>query len=145
MKKLGFVVFIVVMSFGLTACKSKKLTCTMTTSSSEDLKLVETLTLTFSGNEVTNMDILSEIHMAGNYTNYVSELEQSVQQKYSELEGKKGIQYETEHDENTITLKISAHLKKMNQESKDLLSIVNTKQSDAGAKKELEEKGYVCQ
>lgn len=129
----------------LTGCqKTEKLNCTKTETSSENLQLRESLNLTFKGNEVTEMEIYSEIEISGSYVNYIEDLATSLKQQYIDLEGKKGIEFTTNQIDNVLSVSIHADLKKMDKEAKEELSIGSVKQSLEDAKKELEAEGYTC-
>lgn len=144
MKKIFLQTFLLMGCVLLTGCSTKTLKCNITTESSSTFRLVENLDLTFSGNKVTKMEISDEIHISGNYVNYIEELEESLHQKYEELENKKGVNIVTKNTEDVISVNINADLKKMDKETKEAFNIFNTKQSLSETKKELEEKGYTC-
>lgn len=129
----------------LTGCqKTEKLNCTKTETSSENLALKESLNLTFKGNEVTKMEIYSEIEISGSYINYIEDLATSLKQQYKDLEGKKGIDFTTNQIDNILSVTITADLKKMDKDAKAELSIGSVKQSLEDAKAELEAEGYTC-
>lgn len=145
MKKWIFGSVLLLLVGMLTGCqKTEKLNCTKTETSSENLALRESLNLTFKGNEVTKMEIYSEIEVSGSYLNYIEDLATSLKQQYKDLEGKKGIDFSTNQVDNVLSVTITANLKKMNKDAKEELSIGSVKQSLKEVKAELEAEGYTC-
>lgn len=145
MKRIGIYIFIIVMSIILSGCSKKNiLSCNKVEVSSENLELNESLNITFKGREVIKMSIYSEIKISGSYINYIEDLSQSLKEQYKNLEGKKGVTFQTNQTENRLSVTINAELKKMDKEAKKELSIGNTRQSLSDTKKELELEGYAC-
>lgn len=140
MKKLVLIMTL----FLLTGCQNEKLECSKTSKGTDNLNMVETMNLTFKFNEVTNMSIKSKINIYGKYVNYVDDLEIMLKEQYKDLQNKKGISFKTEKEKTAISIKINANIKKMDEEAKKELSIINTKKSKEKTKEELENQGYKC-
>lgn len=141
MKKI---VFLLTLCLLLSGCSLKNLNCEKVDTSSEDLKLKQSLDVKFKGKEVVNINMHSVINVSGVYKKYTKILEESITEEFKNLKDDKAVNITSKTDDNKVDVYIYIDLKNMSDESKKKISLINTKQSIANAKKELEKQGYKC-
>lgn len=139
--------YVGIMIFGLclfTGCGSKVLECSKDNSYSEEMKMIQNVKVTFKKDEVTKLSMDMHVELGENYLEYKEALIESVESEFSSLKDTKGLDYSTESSDNGFTFNLKADMKKMDDEAKAELDIVNTNQSYDNAKSEFESEGYTC-
>lgn len=144
-KYLGLGCAVVVAGF-LTGCgqSTKTLSCSMEDSSSEDMKMTQTVEAKFNGDEVENIEMVSTIEVSGIYVDYVDTLQESLEEEFEIFKNKDGVTFKTENKDNVVKAIIKADLTKMDEDTKEELNMVDTSGSYEETKKQMEEEGYTC-
>lgn len=143
MKKIVMPIMLVVLALVLSGCgKKETLTCTMTQDES-GMVMNSKMEAIFEGNEVTKMDLNITAEVDESLSAYVPTMKEAIETQYAKYK-KDGVTVNVSNKDNTINADLSFNLKKMSEEDKKALDLIDTKGTKAATKKELEKQGYTC-
>lgn len=126
-----------------TGCGSKKLNCTMEQDSMGN-KISQNIVATFSGDEISKLDMEVETKLADAYVEHIDMFATQLESQFESLKDKKGITTKTTKKDNSVIFTVNIDVKSMDEDAKDALGVVNTKGSYKDSKKQLEAQGYTC-
>ena len=144
--KKGIVVFASIIALGLTAgcgSKTKVLECTKTEEQS-GVKLTSTIKANFNGNDVKDMTVDMDAVLPDEYSSYKSTYIKAFESSFASYKKLKGVDVKVSETKKGVNIKLTADLKKMDDDAKDKLDIVDTKANYDKSVKELETEGYTC-
>ena len=144
--KKGIIAFAAVIALGLTVgcgSKSKTLECTKSEDQS-GVSLKQTVKANFKGNNVEKMTIDMDAKLPEAYKSYKSTYIKAFESSFASYKKLKGVTVKVSETSDGVNIKLTADLKKMDDDAKDKLDIVDTKASYNKSIKELEGEGYKC-
>ena len=143
MKKSFYLGAILASTCLLSGC-SKVLVCERSNDYNEEMKMNQTIKVTFKKNTITNLTMDMNINLSNDYLEYKDELISSVEDEFANLKDTKGIAYSTKDNSNGFTFNLNADIANLDEDTKNELDLVNTTHSYKEAKEEFENEGYTC-
>lgn len=126
----------------LTGC-SKKLNCTKVENET-GLNYNEEINVTFNKNKISNFSLKYDISLEEEYLSYVDTFKETLESTFSSLKDKKGIKYSVKDNKNGFVINMSANLKKLDNDVKKELNMIETDENYEEMKKDLISAGYTC-
>lgn len=145
MKKYVMICLLVISVGSLTGCGSvKKLKCTQTDDSNSGMKMTQEITATFKKDVATNLEMNMNVELSESYSSYSDTFVESIKKQYADYEDAKGVNVNVSSKNNIVTVSLKEDLTKMDEDTKEKLSVAGTSGSLKDAKSVLEEEGYSC-
>ena len=142
-KNMMLATLVILLGFATGCSKEKVLECSKKEDST-GMAMEQTIKTKFNKNEIKNIDVTMDVNIEDAYKEYKSSIIKSVENQYSVYKDKTGITYSVDEKDSGLVVTIKADLKKMDDETKEELSMVDAKADFDTAKKELEKEGYTC-
>lgn len=144
MKKSMLLGSALVSCFLLSGCGTKTLSCS-TTESDDGFSASQTIEAKFVGNEVTNVSLDMIMTLDDDFKDNKDLLISSLEESFQNYQNKEGLTLNiTDKSDNEVEVVLDADLKKMSDEDKKELDLIDTTGSYDATKKELEDEGYTC-
>lgn len=143
MKKIIMPIALVGLALVLSGCgKTETLTCTMSQDES-GMAMNSKIEAVFEGNEVTKLNLNIDAKVDESLSSYVPTMKSVIESQYEKYK-KEGATVKVTSKDNTIKADLSFDLKKMSDEDKEELDLIDTKGTKEASKKDLEKEGYTC-
>ena len=128
----------------LSGCGTKTLSCSKTEKDS-GFSAEETIKAKFVGNEVTNVSLNMTMTLDDEFKDNKDLFISMLEEQFTNYKNKDGLKFEIKSKSDTeIDLTMDADLKKMSDDNKKELDLIDTKGSYDATKKELEDQGFTC-
>lgn len=142
-KKIIMPAVLAAVALVLSGCgKTETLTCTMSQDES-GMVMNSKIEAVFEGNEVTKIDLNIDATIDESLSAYITTMEDVIESQYEKYK-KEGATVNVSSKDNVIKADLSFDLKKMSDEDKEELDLIDTKGTKEATKKELEKEGYTC-
>lgn len=144
MKKRILLGALVVSCILLSGCGTKNLSCSKT-EKEDGFSAEEKIEAKFVGNEVTNVSLNMTMTLDNEYKDNKDLFISMLESKFTNYKNKDGLKFEISSKSDTeIDLVLDADLKKMSEDDKKELDLIDTKGNYDATKKEFIEQGFTC-
>ncbi len=144
MKKYFCSIFMLCAVMVLSGCNSRTLHCTRENVYSDEMNMDQVLDIKFNGETVSNLYTSMKVELGESYVSFKNSLLDSVKNEFKDLEDSKGFKSSYKESDNGFDYEVKINFKKLNDDEKNNISIINYENSYISIRNELEDEGYVC-